>query len=435
MKISKYLNPFILFLFDLLTVAGSIFLAYESRELLIAPNDIALGRYLALFPLYLPLALFIYEGLYHYRYDFWQEFKLILKALLLSLLVVLSYLALTKSIDNYSRFIVVMAFVIMAFTIPIQKRVLKWLLYKIGLWKRGAKLLGQDPFLEESIFDNYYVGYVRESNGSDTIFVDSHSYSLESIDALLKNELRNHHELYFIPLIRDFNLAESQIFEFFNSRSNLILLKNRLQNRPNVLIKEIFDRSMASFLLLFALPLMGMVVVAKIILEPGMPIFYRQVRLGKDGKKFELLKFRTMKPESESLLEEYLRKNPAKKEEWERYKKLRDDPRVTPLGRILRKYSVDELPQLFNVLRGEMSLVGPRPYIPEELEMLASYQEEILLAKPGITGLWQVLGRNRLSFDERMAIDRWYVYNWSLWNDFVILIKTFRAVWEKESTS
>ncbi|WP_201337223.1 MULTISPECIES: sugar transferase [unclassified Nitratiruptor] len=435
MKIYRYLSPLLLFLFDALTIVGSIVLAYESREIFISTNDISLIRYLTLYVFYLPLIMFIYEGLYHYRYDFWQECKLILRALLLSFLIVLSYLALTKSIDNYSRFVVVLAFIYMTFFIPLQKRLVKWLLYSLGIWKKEAKLLGSDPFLEKNIFDNYYVGYVPAKNGSDTVFIDPHSVSLDSMDTILKSELRKHHELYFMPIIRDFNLTQSQIFEFFNSRSNLILLQNRLQSRVNIATKEIFDKSTAFLLLIALLPFIGMVVIIKIFMEPRTPIFYKQRRLGKDGKEFYLLKFRTMHVNANEILEAYFQKHPEKKEEWERYKKLKDDPRVTPLGRILRKYSIDELPQLFNVLRGEMSLIGPRPYIPDELEKLASYKEEILLAKPGITGLWQVLGRNSLSFEERMAIDRWYVYNWSLWNDFVILLKTFRAVLEKEKTS
>jgi Undecaprenyl-phosphate galactose phosphotransferase WbaP len=159
-------------------------------------------------------------------------------------------------------------------------------------------------------------------------------------------------------------------------------------------------------------------------LESRGPVLYRAERMGRDNKIFWCLKFRTMLPDAEVALQRLLEENPHAREEYSHYHKLRDDPRVTPVGRLLRKASLDELPQLWNVLRGDMSLVGPRPYLPRESDRIGKKQSEILRVYPGITGPWQVDGRNRLSFDERVQIEADYVRNWSIWLDIIILVRT-----------
>ncbi len=419
-----------LFLGDAVAIILSIVLAYVLRSIVLEPNDIALSRYLLFWPFYTPLLLFAYEGLYANRYDFWQETRLVLKALVLSLLIVLSFLAITKHIEHYSRFVVVVSFVVMSFVLPLQKRVLKWLLFQLGFWKKEVKLYGADPLLERAIFDNYYLGYIKGEG--HTIFINSRNLPVPRIEHILKEQIRQHHELYFIPLLQDFNLADSQILELFNSRTNLIHLQNRLHDKKNVLAKEVFDYLVAVMLLLLFSPFLLLIAGAIWGNDPRSPIFFRQKRLGKGGRIFTILKFRTMHEDAEAILQKYLQDHPKELKKWKKYKKLPDDPRVTSIGKILRKFSLDELPQLLNVIRGEMSLVGPRPYIPQELEKMREAKEVILSVRPGMTGLWQVLGRNRLTFDQRLRIDIWYVYNWSLWRDVVILLKTFWTVLKRD---
>jgi Undecaprenyl-phosphate galactose phosphotransferase WbaP len=157
-------------------------------------------------------------------------------------------------------------------------------------------------------------------------------------------------------------------------------------------------------------------------------IFYTDRRMGRDGKLFSCFKFRTMVPDAEALLQRMLAEDEEMREEYLRYHKLRDDPRVTRVGRFLRKTSLDELPQLWNVLRGEMSLVGPRPYLPRESGDIGAAQSEILRVTPGITGPWQVAGRNHTSFDERVRMDACYVRDWSVWLDLVLLASTVRCL-------
>jgi lipopolysaccharide/colanic/teichoic acid biosynthesis glycosyltransferase len=154
-------------------------------------------------------------------------------------------------------------------------------------------------------------------------------------------------------------------------------------------------------------------------------VFFLHERLAKGGGRFLCYKFRTMYKDGDSILEEYLKSNPQASKEWEEYKKLREyDPRVTKVGKWLRKWSLDELPQLINVVKGEMSLVGPRPYLPREWDAMEGYRETILSVLPGITGPWQVGGRNELSFQKRLEMDADYVQNWSLKKDLILLMKT-----------
>lgn len=158
------------------------------------------------------------------------------------------------------------------------------------------------------------------------------------------------------------------------------------------------------------------------------PIFFQQERIGKDGKLFKIYKYRTMIMNAEKVLEEMMEKDPAIRYEYETFKKLEKDPRVTPVGEFLRKTSLDEFPQFINVLFGQMSLIGPRPYLPREREDMGNYYNTIIQTKPGITGMWQTHGRSEVSFEERLDLDDYYSHNWSLWLDITLLVRTFRTV-------
>ena len=158
------------------------------------------------------------------------------------------------------------------------------------------------------------------------------------------------------------------------------------------------------------------------------PVFFRQERYGRRGKMINVIKMRTMHLDADARLSAFLQKNPVAREEWETYRKLKvHDPRVTRIGAFLRKYSLDELPQIANVFKGDMSLVGPRPYLREELEEIKHEKSILFQVKPGITGLWQISGRSHLSFEERLNLDEAYIRNWSLWMDLTILVKTIRT--------
>jgi lipopolysaccharide/colanic/teichoic acid biosynthesis glycosyltransferase len=200
----------------------------------------------------------------------------------------------------------------------------------------------------------------------------------------------------------------------------------------NLTRKRVFDLMLVCPLLLVAAPLM--IAAALVIwICDGRPILFRQARLGVGGKQFDLLKFRTMREASDAAHREYAAHWIAKGGPFEiagraALYKMTDDPRISRLGAFLRRFSLDELPQLINVLRGEMSLVGPRPAIPYEAELYKEWHRRRLEALPGLTGLWQVSGRNRLSFDQMVRLDIDYIDHWSLARDLAILARTPRAV-------
>lgn len=193
------------------------------------------------------------------------------------------------------------------------------------------------------------------------------------------------------------------------------------------LAKRIMDVALTGMGVLFVLPFL-VLIAALIKLDSRGPVFYTQKRLGRDGTYFSAYKFRTMHGDGEARLKAILDADPALRAEYEVYHKLRKDPRVTRIGRILRKFSLDEFPQLLNVIKGDMSLVGPRPYIERELAAMGGQEKIILRAPPGMTGMWQVSDRNATSFAQRVQIDVYYVRNWSPWLDLHILAKTFGVV-------
>lgn len=191
--------------------------------------------------------------------------------------------------------------------------------------------------------------------------------------------------------------------------------------------KRSFDILVALAALVLLSPIF-VLVMALVKYSDGGSIFYGHRRIGYNGSTFRCLKFRTMAENGDALLQEYLEQNPAAYEEWRNTRKLQYDPRVTVVGTVLRKLSLDELPQLLNILTGEMSIVGPRPVVQDELERYGSAAVFYLKSRPGLTGLWQVSGRNDVSYAARIAFDRHYVENWSIAQDIRIIAKTVPAV-------
>jgi undecaprenyl-phosphate galactose phosphotransferase len=202
-----------------------------------------------------------------------------------------------------------------------------------------------------------------------------------------------------------------------------LYVKNKLLLTTERGIKLIFDKTLSIVLFILFLPILLPLYAISYISSGGHPI-YKQVRIGKGGKLFKIYKFRTMKIDADEILEEILESDPILKAEWESEFKLKDDPRITKIGKILRRTSLDELPQIYNVFQGKMSLVGPRPIIEDEIEKYDEYFDYFKAVKPGITGLWQVSGRNDISYEERVRLDVWYVRNWSMELDIMILVKT-----------
>lgn len=206
---------------------------------------------------------------------------------------------------------------------------------------------------------------------------------------------------------------------------------NRLRCFGRSRLKRMFDLTIIAMFSPVLVPVMAVLYLLVRFTSPG-PVFYSQQRLGRGGKKFRAWKFRSMVVNADAVLKDYLAQNPAMREEWEATQKLKNDPRVTWIGKIIRKTSLDELPQIWNVLVGEMSLVGPRPIVESEIPKYGDFYVHYSSVPPGITGLWQINGRNNTTYEERVAYDSYYVRNWSMWFDLHILACTAKVVLLRE---
>lgn len=206
------------------------------------------------------------------------------------------------------------------------------------------------------------------------------------------------------------------------------------RNSPSGLEEMVFLRlnQLVALCLLFIFSAAMLVILLMIWRVDGAPLFFGHYRVGKNGKLFRCLKFRSMRRDADAVLQKILAEDASARAEWNKDQKLVNDPRITPVGRFLRKTSLDELPQLFNVLRGEMSLVGPRPITLSELERYGNSRWHYVKVRPGMTGLWQVSGRNNTTYAERVDFDREYVETRSWIGDFVILVKTLRVVVQRD---
>lgn len=229
------------------------------------------------------------------------------------------------------------------------------------------------------------------------------------------------------------------------SENNVISRDAILVQQPNLteeiknkkvfykICKRLIDIFIGTIGVLLLIPLTIVVYFLKVLKkENDGPLFYEQLRIGKNGKEFRIYKYRTMVMNADEKLAQYLEENEEAKKEYEEYKKLKFDPRITRLGRILRNTSIDEFPQFINVLKGDMSVVGPRPYLHREIKDMEDNYKTIISVKPGITGYWQVNGRNAKSFRQRVNMDIAYIKDRTLWFDIKIIIKTILNIFRKE---
>ena len=437
----KIVSKTTLFLLDLIAISLAIVLAFGLRELLddyfSVTHTQSLSQYLGFSLLYaVTLIMLAYEGVYTRRYDFWHESRNILKALSFAFIIILAYLAMTKSIEAFSRAIIIFSFFLMAFLIPLFKNIAKKQLYAIGLWQREAKVYGDDRFIKNEIFNNHYLGYIEaKDNEPKTVFINSKDIDAAKLHTIISQEIRNRQEVVFIPLMDEYDLTQSHIYELSNTRTNLVVFQNRLKSRYRMWLKLFSDALMFIIAFPLLLPVLAFIAYKIRKEEPDGTILFKQERIGKDDKTFVCYKFRTMAENGDEILQSYLKEHPEEVENYTKYHKYENDPRITKIGDLLRRTSLDELPQIFNVFKGEMSFVGPRPYMLNEKEKIGDSHSTILAAKPGITGLWQVSGRSDVDFFERVNLDVWYIQNWNLWMDFVILMKTVKTVLIRKGAS
>lgn len=214
---------------------------------------------------------------------------------------------------------------------------------------------------------------------------------------------------------------------------NTTIKKNNIKVKIENIVKRVIDICGGLIGIIALIPLTILIYIARIVLhENDGPIFYDQLRIGKNGKVFKMYKYRSMVIGADEKLFKYLEKNEEARLEYKKYKKLKNDPRITKVGKFIRKTSLDEFPQFINVLIGDMSLVGPRPYLLREKEDMGKYYDSIIKTRPGITGYWQITGRSDVTFEDRLKMDHDYIENKSLKTDSKIFIKTVLNVIKKE---
>ncbi len=432
------LNTFTLILFDAIALLLSLYGAHLIRLSLegSGPFDgyhgdfehYLLSGLLLAFYLIINFAL----GLYTKRNDFWEELRRSHTGTFLLLLSVVMVLFVTKSGEHYSRTLYLLLFVNLLYVAPLLRIGAKKLLHRSGSWALNAFIVGEEQQvqkLQRDLAANPYLGYhsVMTLLEAQVVFIATRGMNVEALETLIRTYKHKVKEVMLIPYLHNISFANADIIDLRMARLSFINIQNRLYVTKNILIKQIAEWLLVLVLLpFFALALL--LIALLITLDSKGGVLFRQTRLGRDGTPFACYKFRTMYPHSDALLSAYLKHHPEEIAHYARFHKYRSDPRVTRVGRFLRRYSIDELPQMLNVLRREMNLIGPRPYMLEECSKIGFAAETILHVKPGMTGLWQISGRNDLDFFERVELDVWYIQNWSLWLDFIIFLKTFVIV-------
>ncbi len=379
-----------------------------------------------------------------------REVKHIFLMVSLSYLVVLFYFFINQISVDYSRLILIFSWLGSVFAVPVTRGFVRRRLCRKDWWgcptvflqdentckelwdemlqypERGLKPVAYLDICEEDLqaeqkILNIQKNYVRPifvwcgSNSAET----DNSLFFEKITRLCQNVL-------YMPCekikIKKFSLVPRII-----GTSMGFVVRQNLTDVRRLRVKRFIDLLFASVGFVCVLPL-GVLIALSIRLTTGSSAIYVQNRLGRGGENVKIYKFRTMAPNAEILLKKYLEDNPEFREEWEKNHKLYNDPRITCVGRFLRKTSLDELPQLINVLIGNMSLVGPRPIVADEIERYGEVYLNYSAVKPGVTGLWQISGRNLTTYEQRVWYDNYYVTNWSLWMDLWILARTIPVV-------
>ena len=445
----KLLNFALLAIADAIVIILCYFLAHSLRDRILPiifpfpapllPFRVLLSRYYLLFAY---IIAFAYEGLYTQRFIVWEETKRLWRGSFIATAITIIAIYVTRSY-TISRVVVVLAFILSLVLLPVLRIVLKRCLIKLRLWTKRVLIIGDDQtaqVLRKEIEQNRNLGYevidqqkfnssIKESiekTRPDSVIVCATAIPKESVSEIYQFVEGKSEEFIIVPDVAELQNVGVEIGQL----ESLLLMKFRynLLQPANLILKRTIELVFTTIGIIIFIPFFLLAAIAIKLTSQG-PVLFKQQRIGKAKKLFNCLKFRTMYLNADERLNALLQAESINHEEWNKFMKLKGkDPRVTSFGRFLRRFSLDELPQLWNILRGDMNLVGPRPYLPRELEKIGRFINIITKVMPGMTGLWQVSGRSELPFDERLLLDEYYVKNWSLWMDFVIILRTFSVV-------
>ncbi|TKI05768.1 undecaprenyl-phosphate galactose phosphotransferase WbaP [Martelella alba] len=468
-SLQAYVAKITLAISDLFCLSISLILALSIIDLVsndlyaFVPRDEIQARYASHIILSVVCVSWFWMRLRHYTYrkPFWFELKEILRTILIFSVIDLAIVAFSKW--ELSRYVWFLTWVLAAITVPLGRVIVKRTLNMAGIWKKQTIIIGSgknahDAYAalqsEEILGFDVEAFYAVDDSAVTTSFskpvlqdeselwplvdtdntqfivaveFEQHAYRDYWLKQLAKHNCRS---VSVIPTLRGVPLYGTDMSFIFSHEVMILRVSNNLAKRSSRFLKRVFDIFGSALILLFLSPIF-LFLLYQVSRDGGSPI-YGHERVGLNGRKFHCLKFRSMVLNSQEVLAELLANDPVARAEWDKDFKLKNDPRITKVGQFIRKTSLDELPQLWNVLRGDMSLVGPRPIIEKELERYAGDVDYYLMAKPGMTGLWQVSGRNDVDYDVRVYFDSWYVKNWSLWNDIAILFKTVNVVLRRD---
>lgn len=425
------ITSIILCFLDFVILSFSYFLGYIIRAILfpkifpqlsfLLPFSVFYHRFYFLF---IYLLIFFFYDLYSKRFSFPEELQKLWKGLFLGTVIII-FIAYLIQIYSFSRIIILLAFIFSLILVPLARWLFKLLLTKLGLFIKKVKIIGEKEIINElkkEIARQQFLGYqfVEKEEKPDILIIADKNFKEKLISAFSE-----------IFILADLNLLQTQNVEIEKIGKYLFLKpKYNLLKPFNLFLKTILEYFLSLIIFIFFLPFFFLISLLIKLTSPG-PVFYKQKRIGLGGRTFTLYKFRTMKIEAKKHQEIFREKH---LNEWQEKLKIPGSEQlVTPFGKFLRRLSLDEIPQLINVLKGEMALVGPRPYLIEEKELIGDYLSIISKVKPGLTGLWQISGRGNLTLKERLMLDEYYVKNWSLWLDFSILLLTFKAILKYEN--
>lgn len=457
-------------IFTLLAVvvdAIAVFLSFYSAYQLRAETELIqviylwpLPEYLRFVAIMLPIWIIIFAlaGLYKTQPGRaqWGQFTKVFMAVSSAIMFVVVWVFLSRTLF-FSRLIIIYAWVLAVFFVFFGRLIInalqRWL-FRYGVGVYNVIIIGETETaqtLKAELESDKRLGYkvinglVKPEPAAVKAFLEKHPYIDEMIVA--DSELPSNKVLPLLAISEEYNITFRLVPNLFEVKSTNVEVET-LAAVPIIgyrrtsltgwagVLKRTFDILASGLALIILSPIFLLLAILIKLDSPG-PIFYRHKRLGYRKQHFYLYKFRSMRPEfctgddykgkteDEVFAKDLHRPELAKAFKVEFKLRAEDDPRVTRFGRLLRKTSLDELPQFYNVFTGQLSLVGPRPIVDAELERYGEYRHRLFIVKPGVTGLWQVSGRSDMPYKERVKLDMYYIENWSLWNDVVILIKTF----------
>ena len=465
-KYSSYLLPIILMVVDYCAVLCAEEVAFELRNFFIPDRGVLDISWLSFFIIcpFTYLIFFHMGELYTRRMQFWRIIARIFKINIYATVAIVVMMYAAHIAGTTSRLFTFLFWLLVFFFVVLFRYVVKKVLSAGNILNKPVLFMGAGKtaalilkhFQQDTGLDYEFVGYLEDhepepeiakqypylgkftdvekvihETGIKSVIIMAPGLDNAAVQQLIYRLQPLVKEISYIPDMGSMPLASFDAESLIDGHIVLFKVRNNLASWYNKALKFIFD---------FVLTFVGTICISPILLfiavwiykdSPG-PIIFKHMRVGKDGKLFPCYKFRSMCVDADKKLEELLRTNPAAKAEWEKDFKLKDDPRITKSGAFLRKTSLDELPQIFNVLKGEMSLVGPRPIITAEVPRYGKYIQDYYMVRPGITGMWQTSGRSDIDYDERVQMDTWYVRNWNIWFDVVLLWRTFKVVISKK---